>query len=146
MSLLARVLALHGPTGLTGSELLETSRRDAVQLGVLPTMSDHLVRVRANKIALQTVKVRRLVLHRTKGRRVRALSPAAGHVGPVLLEITTHQGVQSLVSRGMLHEASFVAERIAAVLTHAVEMCLMLSITAMRISAVFVESESVKID
>lgn len=93
MSLLAGVLALHGPAGLTGSELLETRRRDAVKLGVLPSMSDHLVRVRANKVALQTVKVRRLVLHRTEGRRVRALSPAAGHVGPILLEITAHQGI-----------------------------------------------------
>lgn len=43
----------------------------------------------------------------------------------------------------MLHEASFVAERITAVLTHAVEVCLMLSVTTMRIPAVLVESESV---
>lgn len=143
MGLLAGVLTLHGPAGLTGCELLETRCRDAVQLGMLPSMGDHLVRVRANEVALKTVKMRRLVLHRTKGRRVRALSPAAGHVGPVLLEITAHQGIQSLVPRGMLHEASFVAERVAAVLTHAVKMCLMLSVTAMRVPAVFVESKSV---
>lgn len=141
--LFAGVLALHGSARLAGSELLETGCRNAVQLGVLPSMGDHLVRVRADEVAFQTVKVRRFVLHRPEGRRVRALSPAARHIGPVLLEVTSHQGVQSLVSRGVLHEASFVAERVTAVLAHTVEMSLMLSIAAMRISAVFVESESV---
>lgn len=143
MSLLARVLTLHGPAGLTGGELLETRRRDAVQLGVLPSMGDHLIRVRANKVALETVKVRRLVLHRTKRRRVSALSPAAWHIGPILLEITSHQGIQPLMPRGMLHETSFVAEGVAAILTHAMKMCLMLSVTAMRVPAVLVESKSV---
>lgn len=145
MRLLAGMLTLHGSAGLTGRELLKTRRRDAVQLGVLPSMGDYLVRVRANKIALQTMKVRRLVLHRSERRRVRALSSAARHIGAILLEVATHQGVQALVSCGMLHETRFVAERIAAVLAHAVEVSLMLSVAAMRIPAILVEPEPVAI-
>lgn len=146
MRLFAGVLTLHGPAWLAGGKLLETRSRDAVQLGVLPSMSDHLVRVRANKLAFQAVKVRRFVLHRAEGRRVRALRPAAWHVGPVLLEVASHQGIQPFVPRGVLHEASLVAEGVTAVLTHTMEVSLMLSIAAMRISAVFVESESVTFD
>lgn len=41
----------------------------------------------------------------------------------------------------MLNETRFVAERVAAVLTHAVEMCLVLSVAAVRVPTVFVESE-----
>jgi len=143
--LLAGVLALHRSARLTGRKLLETRSRDAVQLGVLSPMRDHFVRVRANEVAFQTVKVRCLVLHRSEGRRVRALSPAAGYVGTILLEITAHQGVQPLVPRGMLHEAGLVAKRVTAILAHAVEVSLMLSVAAVRVPAVFVESESVTI-
>lgn len=45
------------------------------------------------------------------------------------------------MSRRMLNETRFVAERVAAVLTHAVEMCLVLSVAAVRVPTVFVESE-----
>lgn len=41
----------------------------------------------------------------------------------------------------MLNETRFVAERVAAVLTHAVEMCLVLSVAAVWVPTVFVESE-----
>lgn len=110
MCLLARMLTLHSSARLTGRKFLETRRRDTVQLGVLPPMSDHFIRVCANEVAFQTVKMRRFVLHRPERRCVCALSPAARHIGPILLEITTHQGIQSLVPRGMLHKTSFVAE------------------------------------
>jgi len=42
----------------------------------------------------------------------------------------------------MLHEAGLVAKRVTAVLAHAVEVSLMLSVAAVRVPAVFVESES----
>lgn len=144
MRLLAGMLALHSSARLTRGKLLEARRRDAVQLGVLPPVSDHLVRVRADKVALQAMKVRRLVLHRSERRRVRTLSSAAGHVGAILLKVAAHQGVQALVSRGVLHETRLVAERVAAVLAHAVKVSLMLSVAAMRIPAILVEPEPVQ--
>lgn len=137
------MLTLHSSARLTGRKFLETRRRDTVQFGVLPPMGNHLIRVCADEVTLQTVKMRCLVLHRAEGRCVRALSPATWHVGPILLEITSHQGIQPLVPRGMLYETSFVAERITTILTHTVEVSLMLSVAAMRIPAVLVESESV---
>jgi len=63
MRLLARVLTLHSTARLTGGKFLETRRRDTVQFGVLPPMSNHLIRVCADEVALQTMKMRRLVLH-----------------------------------------------------------------------------------
>ena len=63
VSLFARMLALDTPAWLTGRELLETCGGYAVQFRVLPPMSDHLVRIRADEVALQTVKVGRFVLH-----------------------------------------------------------------------------------
>lgn len=135
------MLTLHTSAGLTGSEFLKASRGDTVQLRVLPPMSHHFVGVRADEVALQTVEVRCLVLHRPQRRRVRALGPSAGHVRPVLLEIATHQGVQTLVPRCVLHETRLVAERVAAVLSHAVEVGLVLPVAAVRVPAVFVEPE-----
>lgn len=63
VSLFARMLALDTPARLTGRELLETCGGYAVQFRVLSSMSDHLVRIRADEIALQTVEVGRFVLH-----------------------------------------------------------------------------------
>lgn len=143
MRLLARMLTLHSSARLTGCKFLETRCRDTIQLGVLPPMSDHLIRVCADEVALQTVKMRRLVLHWPEGRCVRALSPATWHVGSILLEITSHQGIEPLVPRSMLHKTSLVAERIATILAHTVEVSLMFSIAAMIVPAVLVESESV---
>ena len=45
------------------------------------------------------------------------------------------------MSRRVLDETCLVAERVAAVLTHAVEVGLVLSVAAMGVPAVFVESE-----
>lgn len=143
MRLFARVLTLHSSARLTGRKFLKTRRRDTVQLGMLPPMSDHLICVCADEVTLQTMKMWRLVLHWSEGRCIRALSPPTRHVGPILLEITPHQGIQSLVPRGMLYKTSFVAERITTILTHAVEVCLMLSVAAMMIPAVLVEPKSV---
>lgn len=141
VSLFAGMLALYTTAGLTRRELLKTCRRDTVQFRVLPPVGDHFVRVRANEVALEAMEVGRLVLHRAQRGRVRALRPPTRHVGPVLLEIATHQGVEPLVSRRVLDETSFVAERVATVLTHAVEMRLVFPVTAVGIPAVLVESE-----
>ena len=138
VSLFAGMLALHTTARLARRELLKARRRYTVQL---PPVGDHFVRVRANEVALEAMEVGRLVLHRAQRGRVRALCPPARHVRSVLLEVATHQGVEALVSRRVLDETSFVAERVAAVLTHAVEMRLMLPVTAVGIPAVLVESE-----
>lgn len=63
VSLFARMLALDTPARLAGRELLETSGCYAVQFRVLSSMSDHLVRIRADEVAFQTVEVGRFVLH-----------------------------------------------------------------------------------
>lgn len=141
MRLFAGMLALHPAARLTRCELLKARRRDAVQFRVLPPVRDHLVRVRADEVALQAMKMRRFVLHRAQRGGVRALGPTAGHVRSVLLKIAAHQGVQSLVSGGVLNETRLVAERVAAVLSHAMEMGLMFPVTAMGVPAVLVESE-----
>lgn len=141
VSLFAGMLALHTTARLARRELLKARRRYTVQFRVLPPVGDHFVRVRANEVALEAMEVGRLVLHRAQRGRVRALCPPARHVRSVLLEVATHQGVEALVSRRVLDETSFVAERVAAVLTHAVEMRLMLPVTAVGIPAVLVESE-----
>lgn len=144
VSLFAGMLALYTTARLARRELLKARRRDTVQFRVLPPVGDHLVRVCANEIALETMEVGRLVLHRAQRGRVRALRPAARHVCPVLLEIAAHQGVETLVPRRVLNETRLVAERVAAVLTHAVEVRLMLPVTAVGIPAVLVESEPEK--
>lgn len=141
VSLFAGMLALYTTARLTRRELLKACRRYTVQFRVLPPVGDHFVRVRANEVALEAMEVGRLVLHRAQRRRVRALCPPTRHVRSVLLEIATHQGVETLVSRRVLDETSFVAERVPAVLTHAVEMRLMFPVTAVGIPAILVESE-----
>lgn len=143
VGLLAGMLALDTAAGLAGCELLETCGRYAVQFRVLPSVSDHLIGVGADEVAFQTVEVRCFVLHRAEGGSVGALDPSAGNVGSVLLEIATHQGVQTFVSSRVLDETCFVAEGVAAVLAHTVEMSLVFPVPAVGVPAVLVESEPV---
>ena len=69
--------------------------------------------------------------------------PLAAHA-PEPLELLAAQRVQPLVPRRVLHEARLVAEPVVAVLPHAVEVGLVLSVVAVREVTVFVESEIVK--
>lgn len=140
--LFAGVLALNGAARLARREFLKARSGYAVELGVLSPMGDDLVGVGTDEIALETVKVRGLVLHRAEARRVRALSSSARHVRAVLLKISAHQSVQALVSRRVLNETGLVAKRVSAVLSHAVEMRLMLAIAAVRVATVLVEAKS----
>lgn len=64
MSLLAAVLAARGPALLARGELLEAGCLDRVELLVLPSVGDDLVRVGADEVALQAVEMGRLVLGR----------------------------------------------------------------------------------
>ena len=52
-------------TRLRRSEFFKSGRQDRIRLLVLASVSHHFVRVRAHKVALEAVKVRRLVLHCT---------------------------------------------------------------------------------
>ena len=72
-----------------------------------------------------------------------AVLPATGHA-PEPLELVPAQGVEPLVPRRVLHEPGLVAEPVVAVLPHAVEVGLVLSVVAVREVTVFVESEIVK--
>lgn len=144
MSLLPRVLTLHSTTRLTRREFLKSRSRNTVQFCMLTPMRDYLVRVRTNEVALQTMEVRCFVLHRAKGRRIGALCTATWHVGSILLKITAHKSVQTLVPCRMLNETCLVAKRITTVLAHAMEMSLMLPVTAVRVPAIFVESEPIE--
>lgn len=64
MGLLPAVLAVGGSAVLGRGKLLEAGCLDRVELLVLPAMSHHFVRVRADKFTLQAVEMRRLVLRR----------------------------------------------------------------------------------
>lgn len=139
--LLARVRARLRVTGLRRGELLEAGRHDGVELLVLPPVRHHLVGVRAHELALEAVEVGGLVLHGAERGRVHAVRPVARHVGAELLEVAAHERVQALVARGVLHEARLVAERVAAVLPHAVEVRLVFPVAAVRVLAVLVEPE-----
>lgn len=141
VGLFTGVLALYTAARLARGELLEACRRYAVQLRVLAPVSDYLVGVRAHEVAFQTMEVGSLVLHRAQRRRVRALRSSARYIRSVLLKVAAHQGVQSFVASSVLYEAGFVAERVSAVLTHAVEVRLVLPVAAVGIPAVFVEAE-----
>ena len=68
---------------------------------------------------------------------------AAGDA-PEALELVPAQGVEPLVPRRVLHEPGLVTEPVVAVLPHAVEVGLVLSVVAVRKVTVFVESEIVK--
>ena len=70
---------------------------------------------------------------------VDAIGSAAVDVGPELLEVAAHQGVETLVARRVLHEARLVAETVAAVDAHAVEVRLVLPVAAVGVLAVLVE-------
>lgn len=63
--LLAGLLARLDATALRRRELLEAGRQDRVRLGMLAPVRHHFVRVRAHKVALETVEMRRFVLHAT---------------------------------------------------------------------------------
>jgi len=142
MGLLAAVRARLGVTWLRWRELLEARRHDGVKLLMLATMGHYLIGVRAHEFTFEAVKVRRFVLHRAEVGRVDAVGPGARHVGAELLEVAAHQGVEPLVAGRVLHEAGLVAERVPAVLSHAVEMGLMLPVPTVRVFTVFVESEA----
>jgi hypothetical protein len=70
---------------------------------------------------------------------VGTVGPPARHVGAVLLEVSTHQSVESLVARGVLDEPRLVAEAVPAILPLAVEVRLVLSVAAVLVLAVLVE-------
>lgn len=144
MSLLARVLTLHGTARLTRRKFLKARSRYTVQFCMLTPMCNYLVRVRTNEIALQTMEMRGFVLHRTKGRRICTLCTPARHVGSVLLKITAHKRVQTLMPCRMLNETRLVAKRVTTVLAHAMKMSLMFPVTAVWVPAIFVESEPVE--
>lgn len=150
--LLRVVVAALDAAVLRRRVLLEAGRIDAVQLGVLPPVRHHLVGVRAHELALEAVEVRSLVaaasaatggpVGRSLAGRVRAVDATAVYVGAELSEVATHERVEALVSRRVLHKARLVAEAVAAVLARAVEMRLVLAVTAVSVAAVLVEAES----
>jgi len=143
VSLLLVVVAALDVAGLRGGELLEACSVDRVSFLVLPPVGHHLVGVCAHEVAFLAVEVRRLILLPANHRRVDTIWPAAGHVGPVLGEVSPHEGVQTVVPSRVLHEAGLVAEGVAAVLPHAVEVRLVLAVAAVRVLAVLVEPEPV---
>lgn len=63
--LLVGVRAAVDAAVLRRRELLESGGQDRVGFLVLPPVGHHFVRVRAHKVALETVEVRRFILHRT---------------------------------------------------------------------------------
>lgn len=82
---------------------------------------------------------------RGHGGGVDAVGSAAVDVGPELLEVATHQGVKALVASRVLHEARLVAETVAAVNAHAVEVRLVLPVAAVGVLAVLVEPRIITI-
>ena len=70
-----------------------------------------------------------------------AVLPATGDA-PEPLELVTTQSVQPLVPRGVLDEPGLVAKPVVAVLPHAVEVRLVLSVVAASKAAILVEPSS----
>ena len=141
------VLTPGDATLLRRRRLREPRRRDGVQLLMLPPVRHHLVRVRADEIALDAVEVRRLVRGAPRPGLpllllIRTARPVARHVGPVLRKVPTHERVQALVPRRVLHEARLVAERVTAIAARAMEVGLVLPVAAVRVPAVLVEPGS----
>ena len=71
-----------------------------------------------------------------------ALLPAAGDSSEAL-ELVSTEGVQPLVSGRVLYEPGLVTEPVVAVLPHAVEVCLVLPVVAVRELTIFIESENI---
>ena len=71
-----------------------------------------------------------------------ALLPAAGDTSEAL-ELVPTEGVQPLMSGGVLDEAGLVAEPVVAVLPHAVEVGLVLPVVAVGELTIFIESENI---
>ena len=100
----------------------------------------------------------------TQASRVQAFGSATSYVGAILLKIATHQCVEAFVSSRVLkqkndgsslakkffvvinekylNESRLIAETVAAIRSHAVEMRLVLPVATVGILAVFVEPEA----
>ena len=72
------------------------------------------------------------------------LRPSARNVGAVLLEVPAHKRVQPIVAGRVLHESGLVAETVAAVFAHAVEVGLVFAVAAVWVLTVFVEPFGVR--
>lgn len=142
MGLLAVVIAVLDATVLGGRVFLEARRVDAVHLLVLPSVGDHLVGVRANEGALEAMKVGALVALRAAHLHDIAIIVTAVDIASKLIEVVSHQRIEALVACGVLHEARFIAERVAARLAHAVKVGLMFSIAATGVTTVLIETIS----
>lgn len=88
--LLVGVRARIDATVLRRREFLEPGGQDRVGLLVLATVGHHLVRVRANKVAFEAMKMRGFVLYCAEAGGVEATGTSARDVGAVLLKIAPH--------------------------------------------------------
>lgn len=140
MSLFLIMVASLDTARLRRREFLEASGVDGVPLLVLPTVRHDFVGVRADKVTLQAVEVRCLVLLLTYHRGIDTVRTATRYVRAELIEVSPHERVQSFVAGCVLHKPRLVAERISAILSHAVEVGLVFPVPAVGILAVFVES------
>lgn len=143
MRLFSVVGAPRGRTILCGGVLLKTRSHNTVQFLMLSSMSHHLICVSTVIITFQTVKMARTLLICTCVMEdiEFALLPSTRHSSEPL-ELVPTQRVQPLVPRGVLDKPGLVTETVVAVLPHAVEVGLMLSVVAIGELTVLVKPES----
>lgn len=110
---------------------------------MLPPVCYHLVCVRAVVVALETVEMTAALLVRTcvmQDVEFAVVALAGDSAEP--LELVPAQRVKPLVTCSVLDESGLVAEAVVAVLAHAVEVGLVLSVVAVGKLAILVEPES----
>jgi len=148
MGLFAIVTAALMRTMLGWSELLKPCSHDGVKLLVLSTMCNNLVRISTVVVALKTVEVAAAFLICTwqiptcvmQNIQFAFISMAGDSTESVKLIST--QSVQSLMSSSVLDEPGFVTKPIVAILPHAVEMGLVLSVVTITELTILVEPKS----
>lgn len=75
----------------------------------------------------------------TYHRGVHTVGASTADVGAELVEVSTHESVETLMSRCVLYKPGLVTEGVATVLPHAVEVCLVLPVATVRILTILIE-------
>lgn len=121
-------------------KLSKASQLYVFLLAVLSTVRYDLIGVGANVVALEAMKMRRLIV-RSEILIVSAILITAVHVRPELFEIVAHQLIEALVAGCVLNETCLVAERVKAIFSTAMEMGLMIAISAVGKVAILIKSK-----